>query len=57
MDILFNVGPNLPSKSVKRAYAQNVTAMKLSILHYPIFQSDVHGFNCSSTSHLTKGIL
>ena len=57
MKILFNVGPNLPSKSVKRAYAQNVTAMKLSILHYPIFQSDVHGFNCSITSHLTKGIL
>ena len=57
MDILFNVGPNLPSKSVKRAYAQNVTAMKLSILHYPIFQSDVHGLNCSSTFYFTKGIL
>ena len=28
-----------------------------STIHYPIFKSDVHGFNCSSTSHFTKGIL
>ena len=24
-------------------------------IHYPTFTSDVHGFNCSSTSHFTKG--
>ena len=28
-----------------------------SIGHYPILKRDVHGLNCSITSHFTKGIL
>ena len=29
----------------------------INIVYYPIVKSDVNGFNCSSTSHFTSGIL